>query len=86
VKAVEGDQQNANSWRERQDTLLAKCVRFKLPVNESSDASLVLLVAAIEGSEVEVGGRIRDAIVPAVGVEEICIRCISEMRATESGS
>lgn len=69
---VEHDQNNSTARREPKKTMLGKAIRLELAIFKSANRVLIFLGIAVERGEVQIRGRLGNAEVTMVRLEEIC--------------
>jgi hypothetical protein len=55
MEPVEHDDENSNPGREAQESLLGEAIRFDLTILECSHGILLVLIAAVERGQIEIG-------------------------------
>src|SRR4051812_28473628 len=71
VKTVEAHQKRRNTWRKSENTGLSKGIRLQEAIHMGADLVLLLLTAAIQRGEIEVGGTFHLCPILLISMEDV---------------
>lgn len=71
MKTAVHDEHNVDTRRLAKEAFLSKSIRLEQTALHGPDAQLVLKVRTVQGSQIKVGGGVRDSVIKTVGPEDI---------------